>query len=278
MPGAVKVEEGKTARRVESTGWDPRIEVVECDKIVRAFVVRAERHTVIIDTLLGPRSGKFLRDVANATNLLVINSHADWDHYWGNQVFGDVPILGSSDSIERVVKTSGPEELERKRSEDPESYRNVRPTPPSITFPGEARIDGLDLTFQLIPTPGHRHDHLSVWIPEIRTLFPGDCVEDPLPLLDEGSGTRYLGVFRHTLRRLIDLEPEWVFPCHAEPHRGSGLMQKNLGYLEKLHEEARASSNLDELKSRFPFPGDAQTEFYPGEHQRALEVAWKERE
>ncbi|HZJ49394.1 MAG TPA: MBL fold metallo-hydrolase [Actinomycetota bacterium] len=50
-----------------------------------------------------------------------------------------------------------------------------------MTFAGPFRIDGGDLRLDLVETPGHTEDHVSVWIPQLRLLLAGDAVEHPFP-------------------------------------------------------------------------------------------------
>jgi glyoxylase-like metal-dependent hydrolase (beta-lactamase superfamily II) len=72
-----------------------------------------------------------------------------------------------------------------------------------------------DPAFELIPTPGHSHDHHIVWDAERETVFGGDLflgvkvrlarpVEDPRTLVD-------------SLRRTIALRPRQLFDAHRGP-------------------------------------------------------------
>jgi glyoxylase-like metal-dependent hydrolase (beta-lactamase superfamily II) len=274
------VEEGKTFREVSNGGWDNRVRVFECDKMVRAFLIRSQRLTVVIDTLLGPQAGSLLLEAARehvcvAAPLVVINSHADWDHYWGNQVF-PAPIVGSALSVHRVLVTHGPLELAKKRKDDERSFADVIPTPPSILIDGPGSLHGGDLTFHLLPTPGHRPDHLAVWVPELMTLFAGDAVEDPFPLLDDSEE---MGPANHelvSLETLMDLHPAWLMPCHAEPQIGDSLIRANLDYVTRLLDTARRSESSEDLLRFFPYPGPAGDDFYQSEHLRNLEQALRE--
>jgi glyoxylase-like metal-dependent hydrolase (beta-lactamase superfamily II) len=280
MPTPQTVEEGKTIRELPNGGWDSRIRVFECDKLVRAFVVSTRRLTVVIDTLLGPQAGRWLLSAAlegggggrPAPPLVVLNSHSDWDHYWGNQAF-PVPIVGSYLSPRRVMESHGPRELVRKRQEDAASFAEVVPTPPSVLIEGRGSVDGGDLTFVLLPTPGHRPDHLAVWVPEIRTLFAGDAVEDPFPLLDDSEEVGLAQLQLTSLNTLMDLDPAWLMPCHAEPQRGSGLIRDNRAYVHRLLESGRHARSDQDLLELFPYPGPPESDFYRSEHVRNLAQA-----
>ena len=260
-----------------NAGWDPRVTCLKCGDLVRSYLIKTERFVVVYDTLLGPKSGGLLREealkLADSRPLLVVNSHADWDHYFGNMVFSE-PILGTQNMVDRVTGGVGEKELEDKRKEHPESYGPVRLTPPSIAVPGEATLHGGDLTLQLLHTRGHRPDHLALYIPEIQTLLPGDCVEDPIPLVDEDSdGTsRTIEELKHSLRRFLDLQPDWVLANHAAPERGTTRIESNLQYLIKLQEAALASPSLEQLKTAWPAE-ENWDEFYQKAHRSHLRMA-----
>src|SRR5881394_1370086 len=58
---------------------------------VDAYVLLAERYVLICDTLLCPEDMATMLDAVhgelNGRKVLVVNSHADWDHTWGNCYF-----------------------------------------------------------------------------------------------------------------------------------------------------------------------------------------------
>lgn len=263
-------------------GWDSRIHCAKCGDLVRAYLIVCRRFVLVYDTLLGPRSGAWLRqsalDLSQGRPLLVVNSHADWDHYFGNMSFPE-PILGSRLCSERIRGGVGAAELEKKRQEHPDCYKPVVLVPPTVALDGEASLDGGDLTVRLLPTVGHRPDHLALWIPEIRTLFPGDCVEDPVPLVDEDStpDQRTVSELIESLERLKALEPDWVLANHATPEAGTGRIDANLDYLRELKRQAARASSLEELRQALP-PESSWGEFYKAAHQAQTRMAWEQRQ
>jgi glyoxylase-like metal-dependent hydrolase (beta-lactamase superfamily II) len=78
--------------RVEYPGLDPRLRVYRCDEVsVDSFAVLTERFVVILDTLI---SREMMREVVDDLEpevsnrrLLVVDTHGDWDHVWGNGLF-----------------------------------------------------------------------------------------------------------------------------------------------------------------------------------------------
>jgi glyoxylase-like metal-dependent hydrolase (beta-lactamase superfamily II) len=127
----------------------------------------------------------------------------------------------------------------------------------------------------LLHTPGHRPDHLALYIPELATLLPGDAVETPFALLDEADPVQDLKQMRATLRRFLDLPIEWLLPNHAPPQPGSRLVRANLDYYERLGALAAQSESLEKLQESFPYSGPSDQEFYVKDHQRIVAAAWQ---
>src|SRR5690349_17498674 len=94
-----------TVTLVPNEGWDQRILVCRCGALVDTFVVVTERYVVLIDTLINQRTAGALLEIARphlaGRQLLAVNTHADWDHAWGNHAFrgpgaqARAPIVGS---------------------------------------------------------------------------------------------------------------------------------------------------------------------------------------
>jgi glyoxylase-like metal-dependent hydrolase (beta-lactamase superfamily II) len=115
--------------------------------------------------------------------------------------------------------------------------------PPTLTFTHGLRIDGGDLTLELLPTPGHRPDHVALWVPELRLVVAGDAAEHPFPCAADAAG---LPLLRRSLAQLAQLQPEVVFPCHGGA-ADAGLLTRNLAYfatLERHVRQARAAGQV----------------------------------
>lgn len=275
------VEENLELNLEANSGWDPRIHCAKCGDLVRAYIIVCSRFTLVYDTLLGPKSGSWLRDtalkLAQGLPLIVVNSHSDWDHFFGNSSFTE-PIIASRLCAQRISGSVGAKELSLKIGESPESYSGLSLLAPSISFEGGATLEGGDLTLKLLPTPGHRPDHLAIFIPEISTLFPGDCVENPIPLVDEDSkeGSNTIKELIASLEMMRALTPSWVLANHAQPQSGTQQIELNLSYLHRLEAEALKAESLEQLK--LAFRAQPQwPQFYQKAHQNQLGMAWQQR-
>ncbi len=268
------VEQDLTLELLPNGGWDARIEVVQVGDLVRSHLIYTQNFTVVYDTLLGPLSGAYLarRAAERGKPVLVVDSHSDWDHYWGNQCFS-APILGLQLTAERILGDFGKAELSKK-SEEHASYGAVKLVAPTIRLQGETTLDGGDLTLHLLHTPGHRPDHLALYIPEIRTLLPGDAVETPFALLDEVNPQSDLEQMEATLERFLALDVDWLLCNHAPPQAGKELVRSNLDFYRRLKHQARLSDSVESLIRQFPYTGPADADFYRKDHARICQAAW----
>ena len=261
----------------ENSGWDSRIQCLKCGDLVRSYLIKTERFLLVYDTLLGPKSGGFLREealrFADSRPLLVANSHADWDHYFGNMMFPE-PILGTHAMVQRVTEGVGQKELAEKRNEHPECYEAVQLVPPSVAVGRDTVLHGGDLTIKLLLTRGHRPDHLAIFVPELSTLFPGDCVEDPIPLVDEDSDetSHTIEELSRSLQSFLELQPEWVLANHAAPEKGVTRIESNLAYLKTLQSQALEAESLDAHKKAQP-TDPSWDSFYQKAHLSHLRMA-----
>ena len=286
---------------VPHRGWDPRVLAFRSGSIVTVFAVLTRRWTVLVDTLYSEAGARELAEQAlqaarrvhgTAPPLLVVNTHADWDHAWGNAVFAGpqaafpAPVLGTRECARRLRSAEEAAELETSLAREPERYAGAARVPPTLAFEGSAEIDGDDLTLQLLPAPGHKPDQVVVWIPEIGHLLAADAAEYPMPFV-EGPG--HLARLVATLEALRDLHPRKVLACHAPLDGDPALLERNLAYFARVREAAASGpagtvppEDLEETLG-LPFREVARDlpeeawDFYREAHRKALAAAWFER-
>jgi glyoxylase-like metal-dependent hydrolase (beta-lactamase superfamily II) len=283
---------------VPNTGWDERIIAFKYKRIVTNFAVVSERYVVLIDTLINQATAEAMVNavqdaLSGGRQLLVINTHADWDHFWGNMAFvgptasHPAPIIGHRLCRERILAPQSQADLAQMQETDRAAFAGVRLVPPTITFDGPFSIAGGDLTFDLIHTPGHKPDHISIFIPEIRTLFPVDAAEDPLPfVLDAAS----LPLMRASFKQLLSLEPERVLYHHALGSIQTDVIHQNIAYFDDIERRAQAAlagadapnefGEADDVEGIVGYPfsevahidglDDEEHAFYLGGHRGAL--------
>ena len=235
-----------TVSLVPNQGWDARILVCRCGTLVDTCIVVSERYVVLIDTLINRRTAEALLEIARpylaGRRLLAVNTHADWDHAWGNHVFAGLsallptPIIASRLCAERLRSEAAQLKLAEMRASEPGRFGDVVLTPPSLLFEQQLVIDGGDLTLQLFATPGHKPDHIAIFIPEIRTLLPGDAAELPFPFVESAAT---LPAMRDSLGRMAALNAETALYCHAPVTIGPALLQQNMAYFDTIEQRCR---------------------------------------
>jgi alkyl sulfatase BDS1-like metallo-beta-lactamase superfamily hydrolase len=92
---------------------------------------------------------------------------------------------------------------------------------PSITFDKELDLEIGGLTFHLEHTQGETRDHLLVWIPQLKTLCPGDLFYSAFPNLSTPAiGPRPVQGWIRSLERFLELGAEHLVPSHTLPVSG----------------------------------------------------------
>ena len=237
---------------IQIDGVDACVRVFRAGHEVDTCVVTTQRYVVVVDTMGTPELAAEIMERVGATlagrQLLVVNTHADWDHCWGNALFATpggrypAPIIGHDQTRQRLLDAEEREYL-RERQRDEPRFANAALVPPTITFTDGLRIDGGDLTLELLPTPGHTPDHISLWIPELRLVLAGDAAERHIPYVNDPG---YLPLLRASLARLAALEPVAVVPCHGGTS-DPALLTRNLAYFDTLEARARSTLNVGRL-------------------------------
>lgn len=236
-------------------GWDERIRVFQYERLVTTFAVVSQRYVVLLDPLFNPTLATVMLDAVRdelriGRQLLVINTHADWDHAWGNIIFSGpdatnpAPVIAHKLCRERLLSDEARAKLDQKRAEDPQLFAETRLVPPTLTFAGSLTIDGGDLSFELLPTPGHTPDHIAVFIPEIQTIFAGDAAELPFPFV---GGPDDIPQMRASLKRLLALEPTTVLYCHAPGIHSPEVIQANLAYFDEVEQRVVTALEADRI-------------------------------
>jgi glyoxylase-like metal-dependent hydrolase (beta-lactamase superfamily II) len=245
---------GPAVVEVPNGGWDARVRQFRAGEEVDTTVVITRRYVVLVDTMTTPGMAATIADIIRpelaGRRLLVVNTHADWDHAWGNALFVDpdspyhAPIIGHALTAARLREPETLAYLQERQAKEPR-LAAVTLTPPTLTFTDRLEIDGGDLTLEMIPTPGHTPDHVAVWLPEIRLLLAGDAAEYPFPHIDNAAD---LPVLRASLHELAALDPATVIPCHGGVTTPD-LIARNLAYFDEVARRAQVTLDATGMPS-----------------------------
>lgn len=236
---------------------------LDAELAVCAAVILGETVSAVIDTLIRPEDMAPVRDLLgrHGRPTLVVNTHADWDHTWGNAAFPDTPIIAHR-LCRAEMLTKGQRTLTEKRVKEPERFRDVAIMPPTITFAEFMDIDLGGLTLSVHHLPGHTVDEAVVHLPEAGFLFAGDAAEWPIPTTDEGPLRPWADALRRWAAR-DDVRA--VIPSHG-PVGDAQLLRDNAAYLDAL---------LADPDVHWEPPGIMP--FYQEAHRRNAAIARRER-
>ncbi|NMC05806.1 MAG: MBL fold metallo-hydrolase [Candidatus Lokiarchaeota archaeon] len=192
------------------------------------LVILGNKHVFVCDTFLGPGPMAQVADEIRKNHSnnpwIVFNSHADWDHHWGNCYFKNATIV-SQESTRKAIEATGERDLVTYK----EFLRgDVKIVAPNEVFLGQLRFPNEGIEF--VHTPGHTLDSSSCIDLVDKVLYTGDNVELPIPYLT----TPDLDTYIETLNDYLGLDIEHVVPGHGTIVASKRLISENLDYLNAL--------------------------------------------
>ncbi|MFW9849907.1 MAG: MBL fold metallo-hydrolase [Candidatus Thorarchaeota archaeon] len=195
------------------------------------FLIFGENRVYVCDTFLGPKSMEKISNTiwergADDKPIVVFNSHADWDHIWGNCYFKDSMIL-AHEKCKIRIQEEGPSDLEKNRMH---IQGNVILTPPTVTFGTNYVFDDDEVEF--FYSPGHTIDSSSCYDHTEKILFVGDNVESDIPYVNSLDIDTYISTMQGYLNRVW----EYMVCGHDPVQIDEKLLKKNIEYLQQLKE------------------------------------------
>jgi glyoxylase-like metal-dependent hydrolase (beta-lactamase superfamily II)/ubiquinone/menaquinone biosynthesis C-methylase UbiE len=152
---------------------------------------------------------------------------------------------------------------------------------PDILFDERYLFREGDLSFELYHTEGETVDHLMVWIPEERVLFPGDLYYFGFPMLSNPMRPdRPVRNWAESLERMRALHPQRLVPSHSEPLCGAEEIDSALANYARairfVNDETVKRINeglpLEEIRRQVKLPNDLAC--LPYLEERYGRVAW----
>jgi cyclase len=186
----------------------------------------------------------------------VINTHADGDHCWGNQLFADMPIiathacighmhhvtpasmrlLSAAASVMRRLPVAGLDVLGYYAGTmiAPYDFTGIRIVVPNQGFSGETTIalNGIELVLMEVG-PAHTPGDAMVYVPSEKVLYAGDVLfTGSTPVIWAGPIANILA----GLRKIIALDPDFIVVGHG-PLATLSDVEMQIAYWELLQEE-----------------------------------------
>jgi glyoxylase-like metal-dependent hydrolase (beta-lactamase superfamily II)/SAM-dependent methyltransferase len=269
--------------------------------VANILYVVAGRNVVVIDTTESVAAAaasfeEFRRRYSLPVSQLI------YTHHHGDHVRGATVFRGPATEV--IGQRQLPEEMEalhrirayRQRSDVQQfglllgaARRSLRVVPgsetgyvaPSFLVDEEWRFDEGDLTFELYHTQGETVDHLMVWQPETKTLFPGDLFYGSFPMLSSPmKAERPVLAWAESLDRMRALQPEYFVPSHGVPRWGrqeiDTVLSNYARAIRHVHDETLAGMNrgqtLEEIRAQVALPDDLRG--LPYLQERYGSVGW----
>lgn len=232
--------------------------------------------SLLVDTLFDLKlTGEMLatmrRSLPAAAQIdMLVNTHANGDHYYGNQLVSEARILASARTAAEMLDVS-PQTMAMLLKNAPQlgllgeytsrifgafDFENITPTLPTETF--EDRLDlrvGSKEVSLLEVGPAHTRGDTLVYIPDERVIFSGDI------LFIEGHPIMWAGPVGNWIRaceKILELDVETIVPGHGPITDKQGVLRLK-GYWEYLLDEVRRrhAAGLTPLEAALDIPMDA---------------------
>ena len=219
-----------------------------------AGLVVGEDSSLLVDTLFDlAHTRQMLDDMKRVTGHIgtVVNTHANGDHCWGNQLLEDARVITSKECAAEMGMPP-PATLAALIEEaqhmgalgeflstifGPFDFDGIVVREPDETFEGELTlsVDGKEV--HLIEVgPAHTRGDILVHVPSDRVVFTGDILfVGGHPIVWEGPVRNWVAA----LDRILAMDPETVVPGHGPIVGPEGVVEER-EYLLWLQREATA--------------------------------------
>jgi cyclase len=191
----------------------------------------------------------------------VVNTHANGDHCWGNQLVRDAEIVGSRACAEEMGglppallaalaanPPEGPAGEMIGRMWAPFDFDGIEVVPPTTTFDGELTLEVGGTEVRLIEVgPAHTRGDVVVHVPAHDVVFTGDILfNGGHPIVWAGPVANWTAA----CDRIVGLAPATVVPGHG-PLCGVAEVEAQRDYFTFLEREVtpRAEAGLDPLEA-----------------------------
>ncbi|OLS99485.1 hypothetical protein BJF90_08205 [Pseudonocardia sp. CNS-004] len=223
--------------------------------LANSGIVVSGDEVLVVDTQNDVPRARGLRDavreVAGSGEVgTVVNTHADGDHWFGNQFFDGARILATAEAAAEMRELTHDPRLIRKAAAAAEGrelrdflnwraemfdYTDWRPVFPTETVTAKSSITISGTQVDLIPVgPAHTRGDVVVHVPERGVVFAGDIVfQRSTPMVWTGPVSNYVAA----CEMILALEPVAVVSGHG-PVAGRSGIRELCDYLTMVLEHA----------------------------------------
>jgi glyoxylase-like metal-dependent hydrolase (beta-lactamase superfamily II) len=215
-------------------------------------------HSLLVDTLFDLRLTedmlRAMRRAAPAAARIdtLVNTHANGDHCYGNQLVGDAVIVASERTAAEMTELP-PAAMAALVEQAPQmgelgefflrcfgafDFHGIELALPQRTFDGELAMRVGDRELRLIEVgPAHTRGDTLVHVPAAGVLFSGDILfAGAHPIAWAGPVSSWIAA----CERILALDPQVIVPGHGPPSEIDAVRELQ-AYFEYLYEQARAA-------------------------------------
>lgn len=176
----------------------------------------------------------------------VVNTHANGDHWFGNELLSDAEII-TSEATAAEMPNNGPDLLRGVISQPgavgrfahhifgPFDFTNITPTLPTRTFEQELHLDIGGTAVRLYKLgPAHTAGDSVAYVPDTGTLYAGDL------LFIGGTPISWAGPISNWVKAcqfMLELDADTIVPGHGPVTDKAGV-QAVMDYLQFVEDEA----------------------------------------
>jgi len=203
---------------------------------------------ILIDTGFPRTAEELLNYLKNKKISKIVNTHGHVDHIGGNSVIQKYfrckiylyPAERKYTTLERIIFGT------------PEKFF-------SENLPEKIKTE--KHSFDVLYTPGHSKDHITLFENKEKLAFSGDLVLHGKAREVSNEAEIYKAI--DSLKKLKSLKPDKIFPGHGDIFHGYEVLDKKINYLKdlgekilKLHEEGKNIKEIVKIVfggERFPY-------------------------
>jgi glyoxylase-like metal-dependent hydrolase (beta-lactamase superfamily II) len=197
------------------------------------LIVGEDNQTLVVDTLFTGRLTQDMLDAYRAAEPaaaridILVNTHHNGDHTFGNHLVGGARIIGSQDCLEEMEER--PASFFKGAAADPAAYgifgeflnhymgkfdfSDIEHVPPTETFKGHKTLTVGGRTVELTELgPAHTRGDIIVHVPDARVCYTGDLVfHGGHPIMWAGPVGNWIAACDH----ILGLDVDVIVPGHG---------------------------------------------------------------
>lgn len=154
---------------------------------VTATVIFTDEGAIVVDTLPFPQETRYIREFINQRRtkaLYVINTHSHSDHIYGTYMFPEAEVIAHY-MCRRLMERHAEAALAQAKQQTPQ-LKEVQIRYPELLFNEAMTLRLGGKTIELMHSPGHSRDVITVHVVEDRLMVGSDTVM-PVPYVVGGD-------------------------------------------------------------------------------------------